>query len=177
MKNESKQKIIFEALNFTTMLRVFVAGSNKKIAKKLLQMLAKIRNYESFHEQFCYWFHRNIKTAKSNQAASYGQAAKVIDIAMKYFVNYHHFTDTLMISKLKPRLHCGIDNLVLHHLRKRYPDACKNVSSLKDIDKATYARLQAYLNEEAAAKGLMPIDYDEQLWKRLKKAKRHFHLS
>jgi hypothetical protein len=175
MKNESMQEIIFSSLNFTKMLRVFVTGSNKKIVKKLLQMFPKIRNYETFHEQFCHWFRRNIKTAKSHQLASYGQAAKVIDIAMKYLVYFRNFPNTQIISKLQPKLHCGIDNLILHHhLKKRYSVACRKVFSLKDIDQATYERLQAYLNEEAVAKGLLPVDYDERLWKQLKEEQKAY---
>lgn len=98
----AKTKNIVEiAFDFTAMTRVFLKGSKTEIVLKLekhFSSLAKINSredYEAFHRRFCEWFTREIRTAEKklkngraqkSEAASYGHAAKVFDIAIKVYV-------------------------------------------------------------------------------------------
>jgi hypothetical protein len=87
----AKTKNIVEmAFDFTAMVRVFAKDSKEKIKAKLeehflcLKTIRTQEDYEDFHRKFCKWFTGQIRTAgKKSEAASYGHAAKVLDIAIK----------------------------------------------------------------------------------------------
>ena len=91
------------ALEFTAMIRIFIEGSKGHIVTKLEEFfhgLDKIRNpddYEARHRSFCEWFTQNVPAAEKKlknarvqprEPSSYGQAAKVLDIAIKVYVYY-----------------------------------------------------------------------------------------
>jgi hypothetical protein len=100
-----KQNVLDMALTFTGMMRVFSTGSKQRIARKLGEITARLyavksaEDYERLHKDFCEWFCREIRTAiktkrntgqviKPTQPASFGQAAKVLDIALKVYIFY-----------------------------------------------------------------------------------------
>jgi len=91
------------ALGFTAMMRIFSEGSKPQIEQRLEDLLRNLENvntrgeYEARHRGLCVGFTREIQTAgkkmknggvRPGQPASYGQGAKVLDIAIKVYV-YH----------------------------------------------------------------------------------------
>ena len=129
-------------LTFTAMNRVFEKKSKAKIAQQLgptLSKLAAVNSPDSFervHADFCEWFTANISTTakerdgkivKKPGRASYGHAAKVLDIVLKVYVYYSHQPSCQAATRLMMLLHGAVDTPILKHLRRRYPKA--NVSA------------------------------------------------
>src|SRR5271157_2522286 len=89
------KNVIDMAIGFSAMTRVFEKGSKQKIAGKLEYSLGLLSgvdskgDFEKIHSEFCEWFVKNICTSKkdlenkNSKAASYGQAAKLFNIAAK----------------------------------------------------------------------------------------------
>jgi hypothetical protein len=128
-----KKNIIDIALSFSAMNRLFEQGSKKRIAGQLecsLVLLAGVEGKEDFekiHSDFCQWFAQNVFTAekvlknkeiKKSRTASYGQAAKVFDVALKVYVYYCDLPDYESAAKLMPLLHSAVDTLMMKNLKK-----------------------------------------------------------
>lgn len=185
----SKRKNIIDmALTFTAMFRVFEEGSKPKIAEQLensLSQLPVISNKEQFeklHADFCNWFMCNIKTREKGEVASgpasYGQAAKVFDVAAKVYVYYCHLPDTKTAKILWPLLYGAIDTPIMKHLKSKYPRTktdLKAIKSLKSIEKREYHILQDSIpdriQEEKEFKGQWPVQYEDVMWRRLSRGK------
>jgi hypothetical protein len=98
-----RRNIIDMALGFTAMMRIFSEGSKTNIEKRLRELFSGLpgignsEDYEACHRAFCEWFTREVRTAEKrsesgkaqeSEPASYGHAAKVLDIAIKVYVYY-----------------------------------------------------------------------------------------
>jgi hypothetical protein len=99
----ARSKNVFDlCLGFSAMTQVFAKTSEDLILKRLeglLQTLPSVSGrygYERLHAEFCDWFARTIRTApreykngvvKQGRACSYGQTAKVLDVASKVYVH------------------------------------------------------------------------------------------
>lgn len=129
--------IIDMALTFSAVIRLFRAGSKGKIAKRLdtfSSSLAKINSVDDFeerHKEFCNWFCCEIFTApkafkngrkKESRPASYGQAAKILDVVLKVYIFYCSEPSLEMAARIRPFLHAPIDTQIMNYLKKRYPD-------------------------------------------------------
>ena len=68
------------------------------------------------HRDFCQWFVKTIKLAKTEEPSSYGHAAKVLDLALKVYVYYCKMPSPEKAESLMPRLNGGIDTPILRHL-------------------------------------------------------------
>jgi hypothetical protein len=102
--HDAKTKNIVEiSFDFSTMTRVFAKESSTKILERLESFFAELvrvttkAEYDSLHSDFCSWFIENICTAAKKSSngriiascqSSYGQAAKVLDVAAKVYVYY-----------------------------------------------------------------------------------------
>lgn len=179
VEGTKRKNIIEMAVGFTAMLRIFAEGSNDRIAAKLEQFflrLAEIRNrddYEVRHRSFCEWFTRDIRTAEKtfrnasvqpSGPSSYGQAAKVLDIAIKVYVYYCAQPTSEVAERMIPFLHGAIDTPILKHLKK---SSKVSATTIKGLDEEAYRALQTVLLAESHASEMHPVQYDDILWRRL----------
>jgi hypothetical protein len=180
-----KKNIIDIALSFSAMNRLFEQGSKQKIAGKLecyFALLAGVEGkeaFEEYHSNFCDWFIQNVFTAekvlknkniKKSRAASYGQAAKVFDVALKVYVYYCNLPDYESAEKLLPLLHSAVDTLMMANLRKKYPKANIRANTIEAVGKSDYAVLQRMVKqhiEDEFDKTILPVHYDDIMWYRL----------
>ena len=167
------------------MNRLFEHGSKQKIAGKLegsFGLLAGIdekTDFEIIHAEFCEWFVQNVFTAekvlknkkiKKSRAASYGQAAKVFDVALKVYVYYCNLPDYESAAKLLPMLHSAVDTLMMENLIKRYPKENIKTETIEAVGKSDYIVLQKMVKqhiEDEFDKNILPVHYDDIVWYRL----------
>lgn len=178
------QNIIEMAVMFSAMGRVFEKGSIEKINKRLSEDIKAFLNltnmgeYKEKHKEFCQWFTKNIKTAerkkdgqisKEPHPASWGHAAKIIDIVLKVCIYYCNLPTIEASSKILPWLNGAIDTAIMNHLKKEY---CPNlqIATLADIDEENYNTLQEKICEaiEKEQIGEYPVQYDDITWRKLK---------
>ena len=172
----TKRKNIIEiALGFTAMIRIFAKGSKGTIGAKLEEFflrLGDIRNrddYESRHRSFCEWFTRNIQTnVRASGPSSYGQAAKVLDIAIKVYVYYCAQPTSEVAERIVPYLHGAIDTPIMKHLKETKLASVKvRATTIKGLDREAYEALQSIVMAESLTRKLHPVQYDDILWRRL----------
>ena len=145
------ENIIEMAFDFTAMMWLFAKGSPPKIHRKLetafagLGSIREQKDYDLMHADFCGWFTQNIDRAQKKKQresgaairkSSYGQAAKVIDIAAKVYV-YYCALPSRDAQVLLLLLHGAVDNEIVKHLIRKFPDAGVKSKQLEDIDRAT----------------------------------------
>lgn len=184
---ETKRKNIVEiGLSFTAMTRLFARGSKRAIESKLLELFSTLteintrEEYEQRHRSFCEWFIGKIQTAekklKNGRAVqsdrpSYGQAAKVLDIAIKVYVYYCTQPAPEIAQKLLPLLHGAVDTPILTFLKGlKKPEFAANpisATTIKEVDERTYHVLQALVVEESSAHSMHPVQFDDVLWRML----------
>ena len=184
---QAKLKNIIEmAVSFSAMGRVFEKGSTEKIKAKLENCIKDLLNlnaeeeYHKKHKEFCKWFTRNIKTAerkkegrtiKRSQYASWGQAAKVIDIVLKVCIYYCNLPSAEVSSKVVLWLNGAIDTPILGDLKKRHSSPIiSQISTIEDIDKIAYEELQKIIRtdiEELFNGEIFPVQYDDIKWREL----------
>jgi hypothetical protein len=183
VEGTKRKNITDMALDFTAMMRLFVRGSKGRIAAKLEELflgLGDIRDrdeYEVRHRMFCEWFRGNIRTAEKTRRkgglqpsgpASYGQAAKILDIAIKVYVYYCTQPNPAIAERIGPFLHGAIDTPIMEHLKKSKP-GCTTIraTTIKGLDEEAYRALQAVLLAQSHEERLNPVQYDDILWRRL----------
>ena len=174
--------VIDMAIDFSAMTRVFEKRSKQKIAEKLeyyLGLLADIDrkdNFEKIHSEFCEWLVKNVCSSKkdlenkNSQAASYGQAAKLFNVAAKVYVYYCHLPDCESNAMLLPMLHAALDNLMMKKLKEKYPKENIKAQTISDVDKFEYVALQKLVTrhiEDDYKNMILPVQYDDIMWHRL----------
>lgn len=184
IRQTKKRNIIEMALGFTATMRLFCKGSKARIETQLEQVfsdLDKIKNradYETRHRQFCTWFVREIKTAAKKgkngrgqecEAASYGHAAKILDIAIKVYVYYCRQPTEEMAQRLVPLLNGAADTPIMSHLKATHPKI--RASTIKQLDRKGYLYLQSLVRAESLAHRIHPVQYDDVMWRRLNRRK------
>ncbi|MDD5083173.1 MAG: hypothetical protein PHU08_07375 [Dehalococcoidales bacterium] len=184
------QNVIDMAFGFSAMTRVFEKQSTEKIINKLNEVLSQIaylknkREFTDFHDDFCRWFEQNIKTAKrekkngrinSSGPASYGQGAKVLDVALKVYVYYCHLPDPETAERTTRWLNAAIDTKMMGYLKK-YPEAVSiKATAIADVDEKTYAVLQKLVrkdiqdNKHKFLSGTLLVQWDDIMWRYLNK--------
>ena len=174
--DETKRKNIIEmALAFTAMIRIFAKESKKPVVEKLEELflsLAEVRNrddYEARHRSFCLWFTQNIKmNAQPGGSSSYGQAAKILDVAIKVYVSYCALPTQEVADRIVPFLHGAIDTAILKHLKtcKCAPGEIR-ATTIKELDEEAYQALQSLLvdSRPESLRNLYPVQYDDILWR------------
>jgi hypothetical protein len=122
-------------IGFTAMTRVFERNSNQRICRTPRiapppTRQVEQRAFEELHSAFCRWFVEDIRTAerrfknghvKATASNSYGQAAKVLDIALKVYIHYCQLADASSVERLRHFLHGAIDTPILLRLVGRFP--------------------------------------------------------
>lgn len=174
---EFKRKNIIEmALGFTATIRIFEKKSKKRIAEKLEDLFLRLSHvhtpngYEVEHRSFCNWFTKNIKLAKGGDA-SYGHAAKMLDVTIKVYVYYCSLPTLKDAERLIPFLHGAIDTEIMKHINSKCSRKI-GVTALNHVDVSEYHVLQEALAKDLAASetpDLHPVEYDDVLWRLLNK--------
>jgi len=146
------------ALGFSAMTRVFESGSQPKITRRLAELFADVdrianaHDYERAHSEFCDWFVQTIRTAEKElkngrtkpcAACSYGQAAKVLDVAAKVYFYYCAQPSIDAAGRIVPVLHGGVDNQIMRHLIRRFPETAIRAKSIRQVDREEYTKLPA----------------------------------
>jgi hypothetical protein len=185
-----KKNILDMALTFTAMMRNFRAGSKKRIAGKLgettlrLHEVTSAEDYERLHKEFCEWFCREIRTAaktnrntgtvtKPSQPASFGQAAKVLDIALKVYVFYCVQPSPDAATRIHPFLHGAVDVPIMDHLKHKYPEVPVHATRIEQIDESTYQLLQTLVlrdTRDSFHNNVSLVQYDDIMWQKLNRA-------
>jgi hypothetical protein len=182
----AKTKNIIEmAFDFTAMMWLFAKGSPPKIHRKLETAFAELgsireqKDYDLMHADFCGWFTQSIDRAQKKKQresgaairkSSYGQAAKVIDIAAKVYVYYCALPSRETAQVLLPLLHGAVDNQIVKHLIRKFPDAGVKSKQLEDIDRSKYEQLQSLVRREIREdfnSEIVPVQYDDTWFRRL----------
>ena len=170
---EAKLKNIVEsATAYAAMARVFERGSMEKIKPKVEEFLSKLKEvsteveYHKCHEEFCRWFTRTIRRSKNQGSASWGQAAKILDVGMKFCVYYCRLPSERVAERVLPWLNSAIDTPLLKDLKRIYDFS--GASTLADIDREKYEELQKIIKVDMKRYGdILPVEYDDIRWREL----------
>jgi hypothetical protein len=173
---EIKIKNVIEmGIDFSAILRLFEGRSKQKVAQKLKNSFGLLKAvdgkdaFEKVHSEFCKWFMKNVYPKKS-QSASYGQAAKVFNIAGKVYVYYCHLPDRESATKLLPLLHAALDTKMMENLKKGYPNENIKVKTIQAVNKPEYFALQKLVAkhiEDEFNNLILPVEYEDIMWYRL----------
>jgi hypothetical protein len=171
------KNIIDIAWDFSAMTRVFKSGSSIDIKIKLAEVLPEIasakneQDFKELHNKFCLWFAKKIKTAKHKKngttEASYGEGAKVLNVALKVYVYYCQLPDPKTAQRTAKLLHAAIDTEMLKYLKKY--DKTMPASEAK-VDKDTYGTLQKLVCKDIRdcfSNRITPVQWDDIMWRKL----------
>ncbi len=185
---QAKQKnIVNVAFGFGAMTRLFEKGSHRQIIGELRRRLPKIapskdkQQFQKQHDSFCRWFKDNIKTAerskggsviKKSTFASYGQGAKVLDVALKVYVYYCHLPDQKTAEQTTKWLNSAVDTKMMKHLKRMRDSEASSIeaTAIEDVDEKTYAVLQGLVHKDIKRNfppGTLPVQWDDIMWRRL----------
>ena len=177
-----KQNVIDMAVGFTAMMPLFQERSVDLIKEKLADLfegLARISSDQAFnkmHGDFCQWFVKTIRLAKTEGSPSYGHAAKVLDLALKVYVYYCKMPSPANAESLMPRLNGAIDTPILRHLFKKLEDIYKEsfppryLWTIEIIGKEDYDLLQKIIRQDIRdcfEDSILPVQYDDIMGRRL----------
>ncbi len=177
-----KQNIIDMAVGFTAMMPLFQERSADLIKEKLanlfesLDRISSDQDFSKIHSDFCQWFIKTIRLAKTEEPSSYGHAAKVLDLALKVYVYYCNMPSPVKAESLMPRLNRAIDTPILRHLFKKLEDIYREslpphyLWTIKMIDKEDYDLLQKVIRQDirdSFKDKLSPVQYDDIMGRRL----------
>jgi hypothetical protein len=177
-----KQNIIDMAVGFTAMMPLFQERSADLIKEKLadlfegLDRISSDQDFSKMHRDFCQWFVKTIRLAKTEEPSSYGHAAKVLDLALKVYVYYCKMPSPAKAESLVPRLNGAIDTPILRHLFKKMEDIYGKsfpphyLWTIKMIDKEGYDLLQKVIRQDirdSFKDKLSPVQYDDIMGRRL----------
>ena len=172
--------IVEIAVASTAMMRVFKKGSVSDIENMIGAILPTLRDvhdqqqFDALHEKFCQRFMPAICLAKAKNGqsaqASYGHAAKVLDVALKVCVDFCQLPDASTSQRIKRFLHAGIDTQLLAELKEK---ECHEIeaTSVQEIDRETYQVLQLavarQIEKTEEFHGLLPVEYDNIKFQKL----------
>ncbi|MGD9076463.1 MAG: hypothetical protein PVJ69_14695 [Desulfobacteraceae bacterium] len=181
-REAKKQNIIDMAVGFTVMMPLFQERSADLIKEKLaglfegLDRISSDQDFSKMHRDFCQWFVKTIRLAKTEEHPSYGHAAKVLDLALKVYVYYCKMPSPAKAESLMPRLNGAIDTPILRHLFKNLEDIYRKsypphyLWTIKMIDKEDYDLLQKVIRQDirdSFGDNILPVQYDEIMGRRL----------
>ena len=171
-----KQNIIDMAVGLTAMMPLFQELSVDLIKEKLadlfegLDRISSDQDFSSMHRDFCQWFVKTIRLAKTEEPSSYGHAAKVLDLALKIYVYYCKMPSPAKAQSLMPMLNGAIDTPMLRHLFKKLEDIYKKscpphyLWTIRMIGKEDYDLLQKVIRQDirdSFEDDILPVQYDD----------------
>jgi len=175
-ENAKKQNIIDMAVGFTAMMPLFQERSADLIKEKLadlfegLDRISSDHDFSKMHGEFCQWFVKTIRLAKTAEPSSYGHAAKVLDLTFKVYIYYCKMPSPAKAESLMPRLNGVIDTPILRDLFKKLEDVYRKsypphyVWTIKMIDKEDYVLLQKVIRQDIRDSfddNVFPVQYDD----------------
>ena len=80
------------------------------------------QDFRKMHREFCQWFFKTIRLAKSEEPSSSGHASKVLDLALKVYVYYCIMPSPAKAEALIPMLNGAIDTHILRYLYGKLED-------------------------------------------------------
>lgn len=167
--------ILDMAVGFTAMLRVFRPGSDgtiRTMVRRFLRDLADVRSREQFapaHHAFCARFKQRIRRARDGRRASYGHAAKILNVSLKVCVHWCGLPAPSVAARVRPFLQVGVDTPILHYLKKHHALPIR-ATTIAGIGRKEYRLLQQAARAEADARlgpGALLIELDDVLWREL----------
>lgn len=180
--DEARLKNILEAgLGFSSMTRVFEKETTQKILNELPAVAEKLKSvrsqadFDKIHEGFCKWGASGIKLNRKheNEAASYGQIAKTLNVILKAAVYYSHLPDCATSAGISGFLHAAVDNRMMAGLKDKLGDIYPKdffrgwPASLAQVDKKKYEMVReavnAFIKKERRAP--TPVKYDDICWR------------
>jgi hypothetical protein len=181
-KQVKKHNIIDIAIGASAITPLFQERSSKLIKERLadlfegLDRISSDQDFSKMHRDFCQWFVKTIRLAKTDEPSSYGHAAKVIDLALKVYVYYCKMPNPAKAESLIPRLNGAIDTPILRHLfkkleeiyRKSYPP--RYLWTIKMIDREDYDLLQKVIRQDIKDSfddSISPVQYDDIMWRQI----------
>jgi len=171
-----KKNIIDMAIEFTSMMPLFQEGSADLIKEELadlfegLDWISSEKDFSKMHADFCQWFVKTIRLAKTEEPSSYGHAAKVLDLALKVHVYYCKMPSPAKAESLMPTLNGAIDTPVLRHLFKKLEDIYRKSYpphyswTIEMIGKEDYDLLQKVILQDITDSfdnRIFPVQYDD----------------
>jgi len=103
-----------------------------------------------------------------SQPSSYGQAAKVLDIAIKVYVYYCAQPTAEIAQRIVPFLNGVVDTAIMKELKKsKYAAAPIRATTIKEVDEQAYQALQAVVLAESCDRKMHPVQYDDIMWRQL----------
>lgn len=189
--DEAKRKNIIDmAFGFSAMTRAFETKSTEKIVKKLNEILPQIaslkndKEFENLHDDFCKWFHANIKTAerkksgiiiKESGPASYGQGGKVLDVTLKVYFYYCHMPELKTADQIVKWINAAVDTNMIKYLKKVAGEVSPliEVTAVEDVDAKTYADLQKLVRKDIKdnfQNSVLPVQWDDIMWRCLNRS-------
>lgn len=173
------EMIVGMATDFSGMMRNFEKGSTGTLKRHLSEELrdgqrlleVKCRgDYEKFHGDFCSWGITHIKQTKRNggSAASYGQVAKTLNVAMKVIIYYCHYPNREKSEQISKWLHAPIDTAEMALLKKTTKGEAESwPRTLKLVDKSIYDSIQEHVRrfiDEKHYGAITPVKFDDMYW-------------
>jgi hypothetical protein len=170
------------AVGFTAMMPLFQERSADFIKEKLadlfegLDRISSDQDFSKMHRDFCRWFVKTIRLAKSGEPSSYGHAAKVLDLVFKVYVYYCKMPSAEKAESLIPRLNGAIDTPILRRLFKKLEDIYREsfpphyLWTIKMIDKEDYDLLEKVIRQDIRDSfddNVWPVQYDDIMGRRL----------
>jgi hypothetical protein len=180
-KQAKKENIIDMAVGFAGMMPLFQEGSASLIKKKLTELcegldrVSSEQDFRKMHRAFCQWFVKTIRLAESEQPASYGHAAKTLDLALKVYVYYCKMPSPAKAEALIPMLNGAVDKDILRYLYgklediegKPYPPHYS--WTIDVINREDYDLLQKVIRQDirdSFKDDILPVQYDDIMWRR-----------
>jgi len=87
-----------------------------------LDRISSDQDFSKMHRDFCQWFVKTIRLAKTEEPSLYGHAAKVLDLALKVYVYYCNMPSPAKAESLMARLNGAIDTPILRYLFEKLED-------------------------------------------------------
>ncbi len=177
-----KQNIIDMAVGFTAMMPLFQVRSTDLVKEKLadlfegLDWISSDQDFDKMHRDFCQWFVKTIRLAKTEEPSSYGHAARVLDLALKVYVYYCKMPSPAKAESLMPRLNGAINTPVFRYLFKKLEDIYRKplppyyLWMIKMIDKEDYDSLQKVIRQDirdSFDNKILPVQYDDIMGRHL----------
>ena len=180
-----KSNILEMSIMFSAMIRLFAKGSKERIVQHLwdmtpvLPVINSADDYENFHKRFCEWFCREIRTAEKtlkngktipSQHASYGQAAKVLDVAFKVYIYYCSQPSSDDSARIDPFLHAAMDTAMMKYLTSKYPETPVRSTTVEQVDEQTYSVLKGLVARDIKERfqgEILPVQWDDIMWREL----------
>ncbi len=112
---------------------------------------------------------------KKSTCASYGQGAKVLDVALKIYVYYCQLPDPKTTKRTMGWLNAAIDTKMMKHLKELSGSEASSIeaTAIEDVDEKTYADLQKLVyqdiqhNKRKFSSGTLPVQWDDIMWREL----------